>query len=82
MKRDLAKSLRSFLIEIVVYAGLVTGYYFLVLHFLGDWLHQVFQGERRIYAALSLGLIVGQGILLELLTRSLLRWLKGPTEAE
>jgi hypothetical protein len=51
---------------------LVTGYYFLVLHFLGGWLNQLFQSDRRLYAGVALGLIIGQGILLEMLTRLLL----------
>ncbi|HEV2207515.1 MAG TPA: hypothetical protein VG167_01995 [Verrucomicrobiae bacterium] len=73
---------RSFLVEIVVYAGLVAGYYFLVLRFLGNWLEWLFAHERRAYAGIALGLIIGQGFLLELLTRWLLRWVKHAREGE
>ena len=40
MKKEAAKSLRAFAIELAVYAALVTCYFFLVLHLLGDWLYQ------------------------------------------
>jgi len=72
MKAGFKTSLRMFLLEFVVYAALVVGYYFAVLHFLGDWLHQLFESERRLYAGMALALIIAQGILLELLTRLLL----------
>jgi hypothetical protein len=80
MRRDVENSLRSFFVELVVYAALVAGYYFLVLHFLGHWLYELFQKERRLYAVVSLGLIVGQGLVLEVLTRLLLAWIKPRTE--
>ncbi len=80
MKRDVENSVRSFLVELVVYAALVAGYYFLVLEFLGDWLNHLFRTERRVYAGLALAVIIGQGFLLELLTRALLSWIKPRTE--
>ena len=75
MKRDVEASVRAFLIEFVVYAALVAGYYFLVLHFMGDWLWHLFAKDRRTYAAVALALIIGQGFLLEVLTRLLLSWI-------
>ena len=75
MKRDVETAVRSFLIEFVVYGALVTGYYFLVLHFLGDWLFHLFSKDRATYAAVALALIIGQGFLLEILTRLLLSWI-------
>jgi hypothetical protein len=81
MKPEVKHSLKSFLVELMVYAALVAGYYFLVLHFLGDWLLHLFQSERRLYAGVALGLIVAQGLLLEMLTRLLLGWAKPRTEA-
>ena len=43
MNPQAKKWLKSFLIELVVYAVLVFGYFFLVLHFLGGWLHRLFE---------------------------------------
>ena len=72
MNRKLTTSLRALVWEFVVYGALVALYYFLVLHFLGASLTQLFQTDRRLYAGAALALIVGQGILLEMLTRLLL----------
>ena len=72
MKPGFKSSLRMFVVEFLLYGALVIGYYFAVLHFLGDWLHHLFESDRRVYAGLALGLIIAQGILLEMLTRLLL----------
>ena len=82
MKREFENSLRSYLVELLVYSALVAGYYFLVLHFLGDWLYGIYKNNHRLYAALALGMIVVQGLVLEIFTRLLLAWLKPHTEAE
>ena len=67
------KVLRSFLVEIPVYAGLVTVYFFLVLHFLGGWLKEIYDANKLIYAIVALALIIGQGVVLETLTTWLLK---------
>jgi hypothetical protein len=76
LKRELRDSLATFLVELVVYAVVVTGYFLLVLHLLGGWLADMVHHDRRWYAAAALGLIIGQGLLLEILTRALSNWLK------
>jgi hypothetical protein len=80
MNRELRSSIKSFLIELGLYALLVVVYFFLVLRFLGSWLQHLFQHERRLYAAVALLLIVGQGLFLEVLTRALLAFIKPRTE--
>ncbi len=80
MKREVENSLRSFLVEFVVYTILVVGYYLLVLHYLGGWLNGLFKSNRTAYAWIALGLIIGQGILLDLLTKLLLAWIRPRTE--
>ena len=82
MRAELKTWLKSFLLELVVYSILVVGYYFLVLHFLGDWLELLFEQKRRVYASVALLLIVGQGILLETLTTALLKTIKPGSEKE
>ena len=62
-----------FLLELAVYACFVSAYFYLVLHFLGDWLKQVFVENKTLYAILALGLIVVQGVLLEMLTSAIFR---------
>jgi hypothetical protein len=80
MKLDTAKTLRAFAVELVVYAALVVGYFFLVLHFLGEWLHQLELHHRAIYAGTAVLLIIGQAIVLESLTTLLLRIIRGRSE--
>jgi hypothetical protein len=64
----------SFFLELMVYAVLVTGYFFLVLHFLGGALRILFVTNKTAYAFVALALIIGQGVLLEVLTSALLRF--------
>jgi hypothetical protein len=82
MKKEIWSSLGRFSLELAVYALLVTSYYFLVLKFLGVWLYGLFQNERQTYAAVALALIIAQGVLLEILTRILLNWIKPRQEGE
>jgi len=80
MKKETATMLRAFLIELAIYAVLVIGYFFLVLHFLGEGLHQLEQRHRYTYAGVALLLIIGQAVILENITTLLLRILRGRSE--
>lgn len=82
MKREIRTALKSFLAELAVYAVLVVLYYLLVLHLMGGWLEGLFERDRRVYAGVALGLMLGQGLLLEILTRVLLGFLKPRMEAQ
>ena len=82
MKPDLKASLQRYAIELVLYSILVAAYYFLVFYFLGNGLLDMYRHQRRLYAGLALGLIVGQGLLLEILTRFLLGLISSPKEEE
>ena len=77
MKPKVAKALKAFLIELVVYSALVIGYFFAVLHFLAHWLNNLEKAHIQIYAVVAIGLIIGQAILLERLTTGLMRLLQG-----
>ena len=80
MKKETAKTVRAFAIELVTYALLVIAYFFLVLHFLGNWLYQLEINHRYLYAGLAILLIVGQAVLLESLTTFLIRLIRGRSE--
>ncbi len=80
MKSDAAKTLRAFLIELAIYALLVVGYFFLVLHFLGGWLHQLEVHHRNTYGGVAILLIIGQAVVLENVTTLLLRLIRGRSE--
>ena len=68
------------MIELVVYAVLVTGYFFLVLHFLSGWLQDLHLHHLKVYALVAIVLIVGQAVLLESVTTWLFRLIRGRSE--
>ena len=77
MKAKAAGTLKAFLIELLVYSVLVVVYFFLVLHFLAEWVNELEPRHIKIYALVSIGLIIGQAILLEIVTTWLMRRLQG-----
>jgi len=76
MKKNDAKSLRAFAIELVIYSVLVTVYFFLVLHLLGNWLYQLETRHRILYAFVAILLIAGQAVALDAVTTGLFRLLR------
>ena len=80
MRKQTAVTLKAFGIELVIYAALMTGYFFVVLHFLGSALLTLETRHRFVYAAVAILLILGQAVLLEAVTTSLLRLIRGRSE--
>ena len=80
MRRQTILTLRAFSIELVIYAALMVGYFFLVLHFLGQWLWNLEMQHRFVYAGVAIFLILGQAVLLEGVTTFLLRRIRGRSE--
>jgi hypothetical protein len=80
MKQNIGNVLKAFSIELPLYAVLVVAYAFFVLHFLGNWLFQLFRADRKLYAVVALVLIIGQGFVLEFFTRALLGLIKWKRE--
>lgn len=66
------KLIRNFAIELLVYAALVIAYFLLVLQTLGDWLKELYTTNLTLYAVLALGLIIVQGVILEMVTTFLI----------
>jgi hypothetical protein len=77
VKKETAQTLRAFLIELAIYSVLVVGYFFLVLHFLGEGLHQLENRHRYTYAGVAILLMIGQAVLLQNVTTFLLRLIRG-----
>jgi hypothetical protein len=77
-KEDTRALIRNFVIELVVYGALVLAYSWVVLRWLREPLRQMFHSNLLVYALLSLGLIVAQGAVLDVVTAFLLSLL--PTE--
>ena len=63
---------RNFVIELILYSILVVAYFVVALRLLGEWLARLFHSNLVTYALISLGLIVAQGVLLDLITSFLL----------
>jgi hypothetical protein len=80
VKKEAARTLKAFLIELAVYAVLVVGYFFFVLHYLGGWLYALEVHHRYTYAGVAILLIIGQAIVLEAVTTFLLRLIGGRSE--
>ena len=80
MKKETVRTLKAFLVELGIYAVLVVGYFFLVLHFLGGWLLQLEIHHRYTYAGVAILLIIGQAVVLENVTTLLLRVISGRSE--
>ena len=76
MKKEATKNLRTFAIELAIYAVLVTAYFFLVLHLLGEWLYNLETQHRVVYALVALLLIAGQAVALDAVTTLLFRLLR------
>lgn len=79
-QKEKTKTLWAFLIELGVYAVFVTIYFFLVLHYLSDWLQNLHLRHVKLYALMAIVLIIGQAVLLENVTTWLLRLLRGRSE--
>jgi hypothetical protein len=80
MKAETSTTLRAFLLELAVYAVLVTGYFFLVLHFLSGWLQELHLHHVKVYALVAIVLIIGQAVVLESVTTWLFRLIRGRSE--
>ncbi len=80
MKKETSQTLKAFSIELAIYSVLVVGYFFFVLHFLGEWLPGLFEQHKYIYATVAVLLILLQAVVLEILTSFLLRLLHGRSE--
>ena len=73
MKSKLSLAVRSFLIELLVYAVLVGVYVVFVIGLLNAWLHGLYDNNKTLYAFIALLLIIGQGVVLEMVTTLLLK---------
>jgi hypothetical protein len=76
-RTEVGRTLRAFVVELLVYAVLVTAYFFAVLHFLGGWLMRLATEHIHTYAIVAILLIIGQAVVLEAVTTGLLRLLRG-----
>ncbi len=71
-KKDAINAIRSIVVELVVYGGLVTLYAASVLQLLADPLTDLYCDNLTLYAWVALALIVTQGVVLDAVTSFLL----------
>lgn len=76
MKRRPSHAARTFLVELIVYAGLVVVYVFFVIALMREWLDVLYEHHKVRYAFAALLLIIGQGVVLEMVTTTLLKLIR------
>ena len=64
----------NLIIEFIIYGGLVTLYFLVILRYLNEPIKNLFDNNLIVYAIVSLILIGLQGVLLERLTFYVLDW--------
>jgi hypothetical protein len=67
-KKRVRVLIRNLVIELILYSVLLTVYLFTVLRFLDDVLARLFNNNLVAYAFIGLGLILAEGVVLDLLT--------------
>ena len=78
-KAEASHTFRALLIELPIYAVLVVAYFFLVLHFLADWLGDLHKHHTLLYSLVAIALVLSV-IGLESVTTLLLRLFRGRSE--
>ncbi|MGH7557242.1 MAG: hypothetical protein ACREMD_05605 [Gemmatimonadota bacterium] len=76
MARPPQPSVRVLLVELALYAVLVAGYLWGVLLLIDDWVANLAVETGLAYAVVAVGLIVGQGFLLDIVVDTLLRFVR------
>jgi hypothetical protein len=64
---------KAFAIELAIFTALVVFYFFLVLSFLSNWLRNLFDQNKLVYALVAWALIAAQGVVLEVIAAALLK---------
>lgn len=77
MKARGALPLKFFLLEMAIYSPLVVAYLLLVLGWLNEAVFLLYQENLRLYAVAAVLLVLGQALVLEIITSGLVRWLHG-----
>jgi len=80
MENKPSHAARSFVFELIVYAGLVVVYVFFVIALLGGLLSGLYEHHKIGYAFAALALIIGQGVVLEMVTSLLLRLIRSRSD--
>jgi|SRR5882724_8768163 len=66
-------SLKTFVVQLVIFTALVVSYFFLVLSFFSHWLKELFDQNKLVYALVAWALIATQALVLEVIAAALLK---------
>lgn len=72
-RQEMKHFILNFVIELVIYGGMVTLYFLLALRYLADPLKDLYENNLTAYAVVALVLIVAQAVLLEAFTSALIK---------
>jgi hypothetical protein len=75
-QKDNVPSRKAIAIELPIFTALVASYFFLVLSFLSNWLKNLFDQNKLVYALLAWALVAGQGAVLEVIIVAVRRVVK------
>ncbi|HUB68002.1 MAG TPA: hypothetical protein VL981_11010 [Candidatus Methylacidiphilales bacterium] len=67
---------KAFAGELILYAMLLWGYFVFVLHYLADWLKELFDHDRWLFATVALLLMIGQAAGLEIVSSFLFQLIR------
>ena len=70
-------SWKTFFLELLLYAILLVVYFTLVLHYLGGWFKELYDHDRKLFAAMALVVMIGQTLGLEAVSSFLIWLLRG-----
>jgi Kef-type K+ transport system membrane component KefB len=65
---------KTFALELLLYAALLVAYFAFVLHYLGGWFKGLYDHDRDLFAVMALVIMIGQTVVLELVSSTLI-WL-------
>jgi F0F1-type ATP synthase membrane subunit a len=69
-------SWKTFLLELALYAILLVAYFAFVLHYLGGWFKELYDGDRDFFAVMALVVMIAQTVGLEIVSSFLIRLLR------
>jgi hypothetical protein len=72
-QKESEPSLKAFAVDLSIFTTLVVSYFFLVLSFLSQWLKNIFDQNKLVYAFVAWAFIAAQGVMLEIIAAAILK---------
>ena len=68
---------QAFVVELLLYAVLVVGYFFFVLYYLSGWFRELHDHNSTLFAVMALVVMIGQAVGLEIVCAFLIWLVRG-----